>query len=228
MAAEGGCGQARASAHPTTLRAFATCPVIWCCAAASSDMIARNGVCGVRLDGTMVLDHIFSRESAWPRSNNVAILFNQPSRMTFAGRASSRATRAPMANSGIRWRRPVSIADPPAPRGSPIPRMSNSTTRWKVQGDRLSALPALQSGRAVASTPRMPRSSPKACRLIEEATKSRRSPSWLKPSAAAPSYFHRIVQGRHRADAEGLCRRTPRRPGPPGPRRRRQRDRGDL
>ena len=68
----------------------------------------------------------------------------------------------------------------------------------------------------------------KACRIIEESEEEPSLEELARSDRPKPELFPSGVQGRHRADAEGLRRRPSREEGSSGPGLRQQRHRGDL
>ena len=68
----------------------------------------------------------------------------------------------------------------------------------------------------------------KACRLIEESEEEPSLEELAEAVGRSPELFPPHVQGRHRGDAEGICRRPSCKEGAPGTGLGQQRHRGDL
>ena len=161
------------------------------------------------------------------RTSPMAAALRHRRRSALAAHPRARSQR-PTAASGIRSRRPASIAAPPARRAPPTRRTSRSTTASPMPAP---PAPAPAAAAIPMATP------PRADRRARSPTPAARSkrpsarPLWPispPPAGLSPGHFHRLFKARDRPHPARLCRRPPRRPRPRRTARRRHRHGGDL
>jgi 6-O-methylguanine DNA methyltransferase, DNA binding domain len=129
--------------------------------------------------------------------------------MILDGRVSSRVTRQPRATSGTRLQVPASIVGRRAARASPTPRTFSSMTTWKAPGQQDSDL----AGVAIRTALRLMQKRGPSGKDMPDHRGERRGALAAgigRRDRPKPELFPSRIQGRHRTDTEGICRRPQR------------------